>query len=48
MTNPREMAEFFGFTKEEVQTLCEQYHRSFEETEAWYDGYELCAMQELN
>ena len=45
MTNPREMAEFFGFTKEEVQTLCEQYHRSFEETEAWYDGYELCAMQ---
>ena len=48
MTNPREMAEFFGFTKEEVQTLCEQYHRSFEETEAWYDGYELKGIQIYN
>ena len=45
MTNPREMAEYFGFTKEEVQKLCKEYDRSFEETEAWYDGYELAAMQ---
>ena len=44
MTNPREMAEFFGFTEEEVQALCEKYGRSFEETQAWYDGYELAAM----
>ena len=44
MTNPREMAEFFGFTEEEVQALCEKYGRSFEETQAWYDGYELTAM----
>lgn len=41
MTNPREMAEFFGFTEEEVQELCKEYGRSFEETQAWYDGYEL-------
>lgn len=32
MTNPREMAEFFGFTEEEVQELCKEYGRSFEET----------------
>ena len=44
MTNPREMAEFFGFTEEEVQALCEKYGRSFEETQVWYDGYELTAM----
>ena len=44
MTNPREMAEFFGFTKEEVETLCQKYHRNFEEMQAWYDGYELVAM----
>lgn len=36
MTNPREMAEYFGFTKEEVQKLCKEYDRSFEETEAAY------------
>ena len=41
MTNPREMAEFFGFTETEVKGLCESYGRSFEEAQAWYDGYEL-------
>lgn len=45
MTNPREMAPFFGFTEEEVQKLCEEYGRSFEETRAWYDGYDLMAME---
>lgn len=46
MTNPREMAEFFGFTEEEVRSFCEKYGRSFEETQAWYDGYELTVMKE--
>lgn len=32
MTNPRDLAEFFGFTEEEVQKLCLRYKRSFEET----------------
>ncbi len=41
MTNPGNLAEFFGFTEEEVQTLCQKYHMSFEEAKAWYDGYEL-------
>lgn len=41
MTNPGEMAEFFGFTEEEVRTLCDEYCMSFEETKAWYDGYDL-------
>ena len=44
MTNPREMAEFFGFTEEEVKELCKEYNRSFEETQSWYDGYELVTM----
>lgn len=38
------MAEFFGFTEKEVRTLCNQYKRSFEETRAWYDGYELITL----
>lgn len=41
MINPREMAEYFGFTEAEVKALCERFHRNFEETRAWYDGYEL-------
>ncbi len=41
MTNPRELAPYFGFTEDEVQALCEQHSMSFEEAKAWYDGYEL-------
>ena len=46
MTNPREMSEFFGFTEEEVKKLCKAYNRSFEETKAWYDGYELVTIRD--
>ena len=41
MTNPREMAEFFGFTEDEVKALCDEYRMNFEEARAWYDGYDL-------
>lgn len=41
MTDPGELAEYFGFTEEEVKEICEEYGISFEETKAWYDGYEL-------
>ena len=41
MTDPGEFAEFFGFTEDEVKALCETYKMSFEETRAWYDGYDL-------
>ena len=45
MTNPREMAEFFGFTEDEVKELCHIYKRNFEEAQAWYDGYELVTIE---
>ena len=41
MTNPGGLAEFFGFTEDEVKRLCDEYQMSFEEAKAWYDGYEL-------
>lgn len=41
MTNPRSLAEYFGFTEDEVKALCVEHGMSFEETKAWYDGYEL-------
>lgn len=45
MINPRETAGFFGFTEDEVRMQCEKFDRSFEETQAWYDGYELTASE---
>lgn len=41
MTDPGELAPYFGFTESEVRELCVQYNMSFEEARAWYDGYEL-------
>ena len=39
MTNPRQLAQYVGFTGEEVQELCEKYHMDFNELKEWYDGY---------
>lgn len=45
MLNPRDMAEYFGFTEDEVKSLCSRYSRNFEEAQAWYDGYELVTLE---
>lgn len=34
-----ELAEFIGFTSDEVQKLCSEYNADFEECQRWYDGY---------
>lgn len=39
MTNPKQLAEFVGFTEAEVKNLCEKYCMDFDETRRWYDGY---------
>lgn len=41
MTSPRQLAEYAGFTEDEVKTLCHQHHMAFSETQKWYDGYRL-------
>ena len=41
MTDPYDMAEYFGFTEEEVKVLCDEYSMDFHEARAWYDGYDL-------
>ena len=48
MTNPRELAEFTGFTETEVKLLCKEYEMSFDETKRWYDGYNLKGMSIYN
>lgn len=39
MLNPMGMAEYIGFTENEVSELCEKYDISFDDMKQWYDGY---------
>lgn len=41
------MTPFVGFTADEVQQLCEQYHMDYEETMSWYDGYQFRDMTSI-
>lgn len=45
MTDPGDLAEYFGFTEQEVSELCTEYEMSFEEAKTWYDGYRLVVHQ---
>ena len=46
MTDPGNLAEYFGFTDMEVQGLCEKYKMNVEEARAWYNGYHLCSYED--
>lgn len=39
MTDPGNLAEYFGFTETEVEQICAVHGMNFEEMKAWYDGY---------
>ena len=39
MMSPRQLADFTGFTSEEVKKLCLEYDMSFHSISDWYDGY---------
>ena len=39
MLNAGELAQFAGFTENEVAGLCRQYGLNMEEMKSWYDGY---------
>lgn len=41
MVEPRRMASFFGFRKDEVRFLAEKHAMGFDELEKWYDGYQI-------
>ena len=42
------LAPYIGFTEEEVQSLCKQYHKDFNKVKQWYDGYLLEDYQVYN
>lgn len=41
LVEPGDMAQFFGFTKDEVQRLVSKQGLDFDEMEKWYDGYQI-------
>ena len=41
MTNPQDMAEFTGFTEDEVISICRMRSLDYEMEKIWYDGYNL-------
>ena len=41
MVTPRNMASYYGFTKDEVRTLAHHFGMDFDELEKWYDGYQI-------
>lgn len=47
MIAPGKLAEYVGFTEEEVQSLCKIYHMDFEKTKKWYDGYRFKQMPHI-
>ena len=41
MLNAKDMAQFMGFTEDEVKSLSTQSGMEFDELKKWYDGYDL-------
>ena len=38
---PRQLAQYYGFTKDEVKMLAARHGMDFDELEKWYDGYQI-------
>lgn len=47
MTSPKRLAEYVGFTKEEVKTLCNKYDMDFDKAMEWYDGYSFNSVKHI-
>ncbi len=41
MLSPSVLAQYIGFTEDEVRKLSKTYHQDFEKVKRWYDGYFL-------
>ena len=39
--HPMQLAEYTGFTDEEVRVLCNKYGRDYNAISDWYDGYDV-------
>ena len=48
MVEPDRLAPLFGFTEDEVRSLCEKRSADFPEIKSWYDGYKLNGIEIYN
>ncbi len=48
MLKSKPITEYYGFTEDEVKSLCEKYEMDFEATKAWYNGYLIDGMHMYN
>ena len=48
MLESDQLTMYFGFTEDEVQRLCTQYHMSYESVKAWYNGYTIDGIHMYN
>lgn len=48
MLDSYELTEYFGFTENEVQTLCADHGMDFESMKKWYDGYRISGQAMYN
>ena len=44
MVAPRQLAEYVGFTEDEVKVLCDKHNMDFDECKNWYDGYSFAGV----
>lgn len=47
MVSPGPLAGYFGFTQEEVNTLCRKFDMDNQLIKQWYDGYQLGAVKDI-
>lgn len=47
MIQPQRLAEYVGFTEDEVKKLCGKYNLDFDEAKKWYDGYSFSKIQSI-
>ena len=48
MVSPSTLAQYIGFTEDEVKKLSLEYHQDFDKVKRWYDGYLLKDYQVYN
>lgn len=47
MLQPKKLAEYVGFTEEEVKALCQEYDMDFDDAKRWYDGYSFSRVESV-
>ncbi|MCD7745667.1 MAG: AAA family ATPase [Lachnospiraceae bacterium] len=47
MTRPGRLAEYVGFTEDEVKRLCDEYQMEFDDMQFWYDGYSFSRIKHV-